>query len=233
MEPAASRDPGTFIPKLTAATIVKLLRYKVLAEKYLNAQIHELERLRMGTLPKELFEKNFEMTSFALVNSNQNERVYLATFVGQENKVKIECRIKINHHDYPLQPPTFSLSVAQGELSNRNFDIPESMSHLIKSVTTRDRSEGIDICLKDIERDLNELFVYDTIERYRYSEKNESNEEHFTLLNKLMVHLWTCINVYGSVDSNDTKKVAARNHRGRTRQIPTRFNMMLNTFDQT
>lgn len=46
-----------------------------------------------------------------------------------------------------------------------------------------------------------------------------------------MAHLWTCLNVYGSVEGGG-KRIATREHRGRARQIPTRFDALLNLFDQ-
>jgi hypothetical protein len=105
------------------------------------------------------------------VNTTRNviwlySQVYLIDLIthwlGDENRVKINCRIYIAPHDYPLQSPRFKLSMQQGEMSIRNFDIPESMKNLIldtKAMSTRDKAEAVDLSLKDIERELNETFV--------------------------------------------------------------------------
>jgi hypothetical protein len=66
---------------MTASTIVKLIRYKIIAEKSLANQIRELEKLQ--GIPKDsIRDKKFDMTSFSLESSEHNEKCYLAIFSG-------------------------------------------------------------------------------------------------------------------------------------------------------
>jgi hypothetical protein len=235
LEPPSTRDPNSPSPRLTISTIIKLIRYKIRAEKALSAQLKDLERRKLPDINKELFEKRFEMTNFSLESSNHNEKCYVAVFVRDENRVKIRCRIYIAMNDYPLQPPRFQLSLDEGDMGIRNFEVPDSMKHLVldnRALAVRNRSESVELSLKDIERDLNETFLLQLLESDKYSEKSENNENHFALLSKLMAHLWTCINVYGTVEVGSGKRIATRDHRGRDRKVPTRFDTLLNLFDQ-
>ncbi|KAL0484785.1 THO complex subunit THOC5 [Acrasis kona] len=204
---------------MSISTIIKLIKYKTQASAHLAPQIRDLEKLKINA-DKSMFDKKIEMSDFKLQSEDSDGvKLYLAIFSGDANKIKIHVTLKISSFDYPLQPPQFKISIADGQLSsaNQHYEIPNLLKKFVKGdrvISNRDATAFVDSQLLDIETDLNEKYVNELMQVDKYSEKQGAdNDAHFNLLSKLMSHLWSCLNVYASVNlGTNTRRLCTRDY---------------------